>query len=181
MPETIIVSVLSIVLVAVTSAVFAAAPVLGPRGRFFGVIVDPEFVSGPFARRIVRVYRTIVLGVGAAAVAVLLLAPFGIVPMPLVAPVALLSTVGLFVAYIWAHGRTLTEAKKTPVARTASDDARHWMLGIIYFNPSDPRIDVPTNFGYGSTLNMARGTSWFILSLPLFFAGLIALILALVT
>lgn len=183
MPETILTSVLTATIAAFVTAIAAWAPVLGPRGRFFGVLVDPEFASSPPAGRTKRIYRTVTLCIGLAAVIALLLPLLG-APVFMVSPVLFLFTVGQAGAYVWAHGRTLEQAKKTATAETAravKEDARHWKLGIIYFNPADPRVDVPKNYGFGSTLNMARGTSWLILSIPLFFGALLLLVVALVT
>ncbi len=47
--------------------------------------------------------------------------------------------------------------------------------GLIYYNPSDPRIEVPNAFGWGFTLNLARRTAWLIVGIPL---GIAAFILA---
>ena len=181
MPETVLVSSLMALLAAVVSAIMAAAPAMGPRDRFFGVIVEPGFESGAFARRTVRAYRWMFLGIGVAFVSAFLLPLLGSAPIDLITPVALLFTVALVAPYVWAHRRTLRQVKPTPAGEAAAADSRHWKLGIVYFNPSDPRVDVPKNFGVGSTLNFARGTSWLVISIPLFFAGLILLVVALVT
>lgn len=36
------------------------------------------------------------------------------------------------------------------------DDDRHWVGGIVYNNPDDPRVLVPKRFGVGLTVNYAR-------------------------
>ncbi|MGD0038247.1 MAG: DUF5808 domain-containing protein [Bacteroidota bacterium] len=36
------------------------------------------------------------------------------------------------------------------------NEPKNWKLGIIYFNPDDPRSMVPKSAGIGWTLNFAR-------------------------
>ncbi len=47
-----------------------------------------------------------------------------------------------------------------------SDDDRHWIAGMIYYNPEDRRIIVPTRSTFlpGLTLNMARKVSWVLIA-----------------
>jgi uncharacterized membrane protein len=42
---------------------------------------------------------------------------------------------------------------------------RHWLLGVIYFNPADPAVVVEKRFGIGYTLNFARPMAWTIILL----------------
>lgn len=183
MSETILTSVLTATIAAIVTAIAAWAPELGPKGRFFGVLVAPGFASGPRAMRTKRVYRAVTLAAGTATVVALLLPILG-APVAWVSPVLFGFMVVLAGAYVWAHGLTLEQAKKTAapeIAEAAKADARHWKLGIVYYNPADPRIDVPKNFGSGSTLNFAHKTSWLIIALPIFFGALIVLVVSLVT
>ncbi|HEY0840527.1 MAG TPA: hypothetical protein VGD74_10110 [Vulgatibacter sp.] len=180
--ENILVSVPMAVLAAVVTAVAVVAPGMGPRDRFFGVLVDDaDFAASPFAKRTLRAFRVWVVAAGTAAVLALLLPLAGVAIGDLATPVFFLFTIVVGGAYVWAHGRTLEEAKKTGAGGAAAADARHWKLGIVYFNPADPRVDVPKNFGDGSTLNFAHKTSWLIVLLPIFFGALIVLVVTLVT
>lgn len=74
----------------------------------------------------------------------------------------------------------------TPLAVTAAttirrvaddpDDDRHWIAGLIYFNPQDRRLLVPKKFGLGlgRTFNLAHPASWVILVLIVLVASLAA-------
>ncbi|MBD1366845.1 hypothetical protein IDJ77_23750 [Mucilaginibacter sp. ZT4R22] len=39
-------------------------------------------------------------------------------------------------------------------------DASHWIWGLIYYNPADPKLVVPKRFGWGWTFNFAHKGSW---------------------
>ncbi|TAN24227.1 MAG: DUF1648 domain-containing protein [Acidobacteria bacterium] len=39
----------------------------------------------------------------------------------------------------------------------------HWVAGVVYYNPDDPSILVPKQFGFGYTLNFAHPLSWWLL------------------
>ncbi|GGL65146.1 DUF5808 domain-containing protein [Sporolactobacillus putidus] len=44
------------------------------------------------------------------------------------------------------------------------DDDRKWLLGIVYFNPSDPSIFVEKRVGIGYTVNCARPAAWILIA-----------------
>ena len=47
------------------------------------------------------------------------------------------------------------EAKRT--LGDASDDDRHWLWGIMYYNPKDRHVMIENHMGTGTTMNMATG------------------------
>ncbi len=60
---------------------------------------------------------------------------------------------------------TSANESQQPPAEPVGDrtDDRYWLLGVIYFNPTDPAVLVEKRFGIGYTLNLARPMSWTIL------------------
>ncbi|MFS0725911.1 DUF1648 domain-containing protein [Paenibacillus sp. 1P07SE] len=48
-----------------------------------------------------------------------------------------------------------------------SDNDKHWKLGVIYFNPSDPALFLEKRFGVGWTINMGRPLAWLIAAIPI--------------
>ncbi len=42
------------------------------------------------------------------------------------------------------------------------DEPKNWKLGIIYYNPSDPRTFVSKRVGIGWTLNFAQPLSYLV-------------------
>jgi uncharacterized membrane protein len=54
----------------------------------------------------------------------------------------------------WTRARTPADR---PVARVIDrDDDRHWLGGLLYYNPDDPEPFVPKRFGFGWTINFAH-------------------------
>ena len=51
---------------------------------------------------------------------------------------------------------------------------RCWRWGLVYVNPADPAVLVPKRFGFGYTLNLARGETWVLV------AGMVAYVAAVV-
>lgn len=59
---------------------------------------------------------------------------------------------------------------KRPKGKILDDDAR-WILGMFYYNPSDPSVFVEKRSGIGYTLNFARPAGWVLI------AGIIAFVI----
>lgn len=59
---------------------------------------------------------------------------------------------------------------KQPKGQILDDDAK-WVLGMLYYNPSDPSCFVEKRFGIGYTLNFARPAAW------IFIIGIIAFLI----
>jgi uncharacterized membrane protein len=58
-----------------------------------------------------------------------------------------------------------------PTSTESSDrDTSHWVAGVFYANPENPRLLVPKRLGGGWTFNFARPIAW------LLAAGLFAII-----
>lgn len=68
-------------------------------------------------------------------------------------------------------------ARLGPAAETATDrtDDRHWFLGAVYHNRSDPAIFVERRFGVGWTLNVAN--PWAIITLIILIAVVVLTVL----
>ncbi|MEI6101877.1 MAG: DUF5808 domain-containing protein, partial [Eubacteriales bacterium] len=44
------------------------------------------------------------------------------------------------------------------------DDDNKWVLGMFYFNPSDPSVFVEKRSGIGQTINFARPAAWIVIA-----------------
>ncbi|MET3937898.1 putative membrane protein [Paenibacillus sp. PvP094] len=92
---------------------------------------------------------------------VLLTAISFIVPVVIVLGAVLLSLTGRQGGgEIRNHQEGSERSKEQPV-----NDDKHWKLGFIYFNASDPSFTVEKRYGIGWTINFARPLSWVLLLL----------------
>jgi uncharacterized membrane protein len=78
--------------------------------------------------------------------------------------ITLLLTVLIFVVYF-----RFVRVKK-PSGAILDDDAK-WVLGMFYYNPSDPSVFVEKRVGIGYTVNFARPAAW------IFMLGILAFVL----
>ena len=61
---------------------------------------------------------------------------------------------------VWLVKKLFAINKKYEDKRTlkdSSDDDRHWIWGILYYNPKDTHVMVENRMGTGTTMNMATG------------------------
>lgn len=73
---------------------------------------------------------------------------------------AIYCIVVMFVS-IWLIKKLFAINKKYEDKRTmkdASDDDKHWIFGMVYYNPNDTHIMVDNRMGTGTAMNMATGT-----------------------
>ena len=64
----------------------------------------------------------------------------------------------------------LRRLKAQRVGEKPGDEDRHWLWGMFYWNPQDPRLLVSARLGVGTTINLARRWGQAV-------AGLLALLL----
>lgn len=174
---------LLIACLAIVTLLLYFAPSFGRKSLYFGVEIDPAFAATDPARQVMRGYRgtNLVLGLGgvAATLAAAAIAPEG---APLIATAALsLLGIGGIAAYVLAHRRVLALVLATEHGEVARKAERHWIAGLIYFNPGDPKLWIEKRFGGGLTVNFARPLAWVILGLPLFFALVILVVVGAVS
>jgi uncharacterized membrane protein len=90
-----------------------------------------------------------------------------VLPMAFLIPegIMLILTVLIFIVYFF-----LVRAKK-PSGPILDDDAK-WVLGLYYYNPSDPALFVEKRVGIGYTVNFAKPAAW------VFTIGILAAVVA---
>lgn len=121
---------------------------------------NPDAAPKAFRFRKYLILLMIVLGVLTEATFLLVEAGYLAPLSPLLFEVPLLLdlavTVGLFVIYF----RFVRVGK--PKGPIMDDDAK-WVLGMFYYNPSDPSTFIEKRTGIGYTLNFARPGGWILL------------------
>jgi len=61
-----------------------------------------------------------------------------------------------------------------PTSTEASErDSSHWVAGIFYVNPKNPRLLVPKRFGAGMIFNYAHPLAWVLTAGVVALSGLI--------
>ncbi len=76
--------------------------------------------------------------------------------------IVLLAAVIAFTAVLIAVFFRMTR-RPEPTGTVYDDDSR-WVLGMFYFNPSDPSIFVEKRSGIGQTLNFGRPAAWIVIA-----------------
>ena len=174
---------LLIACLAIATLLLYFAPAFGRKSLYFGVEIAPAYATSERARRVLRGYRRTNLALGLGGVAATIVAAI-IEPVsaPLIATAALsLLAVGGIAVFVLAHRRVLTLVLPTAQGEVARKAERHWIAGLIYFNPGDPKLYVEKRFGGGITVNFARPMAWVLVGLPLFFALVILVVVGMVS
>ncbi len=83
--------------------------------------------------------------------------------MKKLAMVALILTFGLFVSSLMLEQPQVVAASAAKSAVLAEDPEGWIWGGTIYYNPKDPRLNVPKLRGSGMTLNFANPFAWVVL------------------
>jgi uncharacterized membrane protein len=180
---TFVIDGLLIACLAIATLLLYVAPAFGRKSLYFGVEIDPTFAATAPARRVLRGYRrtNLALGIGgmAATVTAAVIEP---VSVPVIATASLsLLAVGGIAVFVLAHRRVLTLVLPTEQGELARKAERHWIAGLIYFNPGDPKLWIEKRFGGGITVNFARPMAWVLLGLPLFFAVFILVVVGMLS
>lgn len=76
--------------------------------------------------------------------------------------VAMFAAVIVFTAVLL--GAFFRLARRPEPTGTVYDDDSKWVLGMFYFNPSDPSIFVEKRNGIGQTLNFGRPAGWIVIA-----------------
>ena len=103
----------------------------------FGLVVESQFILGEleYAGMLTNFY------------------PWNMIAIVLIA----LSVVVLIVGYF------RMVLRQEPTGKVYDDDNK-WVLGMFYFNPSDPSIFVEKRSGIGQTLNFGRPAAWIVIA-----------------
>jgi len=96
-------------------------------------------------------------------------------PSPMLNTTVTLAVIGIILfRTIWLSLKVGQGGSRLPMSGGAkgvgtghTDDDRHWKLGIIYYNPSDPTLFLEKRFGVGWTVNFGRPVAWLFVILPL--------------
>jgi len=85
---------------------------------------------------------------------------------------ALVLTLGLLVSALIVEQPRLAIASEAEAGAVLAEDPEGWLFGgTFYFNPKDPRLNVPKLRGLGVTLNFGNPFAWLVL------AGVIVLVI----